>query len=157
MKGWGNRPVLEMICILPALWVKDHLQMPHRTQGYRGPNGAEDVLAVCRAFTTQAERPAPLPYPQHRSQECQPTAGPRLYPPDPPPLPGEFTVPEVQRVLCQCVQDACPREDTAVGLLQALMIRTSFDWGRLEVAHPQGKARMRGLTGSPGYLSRRLH
>lgn len=87
MKGQGNRPVLEMTYILPALWVKDHLQMPHRTQGYSGPNGIEDVLAVCRVFTTQAERPVPLPQPQHRSQECQPTAGPRLYPPDPPPLP----------------------------------------------------------------------
>lgn len=68
----------KMICILPALPVKDHLQMPHRAQGYRGPNGTEDVLA---------ERPGPLPGPQHRSQECQPTVGPRLHPTDPPPLP----------------------------------------------------------------------
>lgn len=86
-KGRETGLSYKMICILPALSVKDHLQMPHRTQGYRGPNGTEDVLAVYRVFTTQAERPGPLPGPQHRSQECQPTVGPRLHPTDPPPLP----------------------------------------------------------------------
>jgi hypothetical protein len=126
----------QVIRIFPGLAVKDHLQIPHTTQGCR------EIKQYGRCGSTVQSPHYPgkeaWPRPQHRSQECQLqlAVSLRLHPPDPlhsrrlgvwTCVLGEGTMPKAKEGLCQCIQDAFQHKNKAVCLWEALTIKTSLD------------------------------